>query len=735
MVLLLLAAVLIVVGTQATADRHSEAQGRADRAIANTGLFQEAISSAYDEWVMVTSYFVTQDEAYITRFRESRSRVDESLAELIADARVHDAAFSQQLDEYAATHGHFAAAEEQVIDEITSGDLLAAISIAVDSALTVESAAFLEDLKGEIEAQQAELRSAQREQERAVEATARWSLAIGGLCLVLLAVVGAASYQWIGKALRRTSLATRAIASGDLTARVRREGPRELADLADDVNSMADALIRRSEELNAYLAQDLEARTRELERANGDLEREVEDHRRTSQSLQRTLETERELKQQLRHQAFHDGLTQLANRARFLDRLEHAAERAVRDGKQLAVLFIDIDDFKSVNDSLGHPAGDRLLQEVARRIVACLRPGDTAARIGGDEFAVLVEEVAHADEARHVAERILLALQSPVALEMHEVFVRASIGVALGTSADPPDEVLRRADVAMYAVKSRGKNGHALYRPAMESSVGINLALASQLQRALERDELALHYQPSVRLSDGNIAGVEALLRWNHPTRGMLAPQEFISVAESTGIIIPIGQWVIEQACKQGRQWQLQFPAEPPLSIAVNVSAAQVHQPGLLDIVRGALNESGLPPSSLILEITETVMMQNVERSMAHLMELKVLGVRLAIDDFGTGYSSLSYLRRFPIDVLKIDKSFVDGLTEQGKEQEIVQSIIELGQSLDLEIVAEGVEQVEQVGWLRARSCDFVQGFYFSEPLPPEDVGALLRAAPQSKSA
>jgi diguanylate cyclase (GGDEF)-like protein len=496
---------------------------------------------------------------------------------------------------------------------------------------------------------------------------------------------------------------------------------------------MADALIRRSDELNAYLSQDLEARTRELERLNGDLEREVEEHRRTSESLQAALEVERELEQQLRHQAFHDPLTKIANRARFMDRLEYAAERVARSNKQLAVLFMDVDDFKGVNDSLGHQAGDLLLQQVASRVMRSLRPGDIAARIGGDEFAVLIDEVTDAEDAVSAAEAILVALRQPVQLGVQDVFVRASIGVALGDSNDLPEEVVRRADVAMYAAKSRGKNGHALYEGAMDASVGSNLALSGELQRAIERHEFVLYYQPSVRLADSSIAGFEALVRWEHPTRGVLEPHEFIGVAESTGLIVPLGRWVLFEACKTTRSWQLEHGTA--ITISVNVSASQVQHPGFVGVVNEALRESGLAPESLILEITESVMMQNVEHSVAMLNELKSLGVRLAIDDFGTGYSSLSYLRRFPVDILKIDKSFVDGLSHAGKEQEIAQSIIELGRSLDLELVAEGVERIEQLGWLRARNCDMVQGYFFSRPVPAEDITGFLRPPSEQKSA
>jgi EAL domain-containing protein (putative c-di-GMP-specific phosphodiesterase class I) len=301
------------------------------------------------------------------------------------------------------------------------------------------------------------------------------------------------------------------------------------------------------------------------------------------------------------------------------------------------------------------------------------------------------------------------------------------MGITLGDAGDSPDEILRRADVAMYVAKAQGKGRFVIYDETMEQSIVGRLELASELQRAVERAEFVIHYQPSILLSSGGIAGVEALLRWQHPTRGLVQPAEFIPVAEETGLILPIGGWVLREACAQARQWQIEFPSDPPLTMAVNISARQVHQPGLLDIVADALAVSGLPPQSLVLEITESLMMQDAELAITRLHELKKLGIRLAIDDFGTGYSSLSYLRKFPVDILKIDKSFVDGVSRHGKEQELAQSIIELGQTLKLEIVAEGVEQAEQLGWLQSRNCDLGQGFYFSEPIDAGDLTRLLR--------
>ncbi len=728
------ATAVIVVGTRSSASQHDEARMRADRAIVNSALYQDALGGAYNEWVMVVAYFSLQDRAYIDGFTRARTAVEESLVQLRQDAATHEPESVGVIDGFIATHARFAAADQDVITAIGEGDLARAVSIATTTGVTVDSVRLLSDLRGKIEDQRAELIAAQSQQRAAEVSTLRWSLSIGAMCAGLLLLVAFASYRWIARPLHRARAATRAIAAGDPTARVERSGPAELAALADDVNFMADALIRRSEELNAYLSKDLEARTTDLERANAELSREVDVRRRAEENLARALEAERELEKQMRHQAFHDPLTNLANRARFTDRLDHALQRAARTNNGLAIIFMDIDDFKSVNDSLGHPVGDKLLIDVARRLEGNLRPGDTAARFGGDEFAVLLEDVGVAGEASIVAERITESLRTPLVLNEKEVFVRASMGIASGAGDDSADELLRRADVAMYVAKSDGKGRFAVYDAAMERSIVGRLELASELQRAVERDEFVLHYQPSIILDSGRIAGVEALLRWRHPARGLMPPADFVPVAEETGLILPIGRWVVREACMQARRWQQSFASDPPLTMAVNISARQVHQPGLLDVVSEALRDSGIDPGTLVLEITESLMMQDADLAITRLNELKQLGVRLAIDDFGTGYSSLSYLRRFPVDILKIDKSFVDGVSHKGKEQELAQSIIELGQTLHLEIVAEGVEHPEQLGWLQSRHCNLGQGFLFSEPIAAADLTTMLEAAHSNDS-
>jgi diguanylate cyclase (GGDEF)-like protein/PAS domain S-box-containing protein len=438
------------------------------------------------------------------------------------------------------------------------------------------------------------------------------------------------------------------------------------------------------------------------------------------------------LEKQLRHQAFHDPLTRLANRARFTDRLEHGLQRTSRDGKALAVLFMDLDNFKSVNDGLGHSAGDRLLVEIAERVQRCLRPGDTAARFGGDEFAILLEDLTSADEATIVAERIFEALRPPFETSGKELFIRASAGIALGHGAsEDADELLRNADVAMYVAKSHGKGRFELYQQTMHVSMIERLELLGDLQRAVDREEFVVHYQPVVAMESGRIVGVEALVRWQHPERGLLPPAQFIPLAEESGVILSLGRWVLNEACLRMREWQIAFPDEPPLTLSVNVSVRQIQEPAFVDEVAAALAQSGLAPNSLILEITESVMMQEVTSTVQVLQSLKDLGVRLAIDDFGTGYSSLSYLRQFPFDILKIDKSFVDA-GDRVNDKELTRAIIELGRTLHMEIVAEGIEAVEQLARLRALACELGQGYYFARPVERSGIDELLSAPNRS---
>jgi diguanylate cyclase (GGDEF)-like protein/PAS domain S-box-containing protein len=440
--------------------------------------------------------------------------------------------------------------------------------------------------------------------------------------------------------------------------------------------------------------------------------------------------TERKvLEEQLQHQAFHDPLTSLPNRALFMDRLEHALTRANRRGGRVAVLFTDLDNFKVINDSLGHKAGDELLIAVAERLKVHLRPEDTVARLGGDEFTILIEDVASVSEVVEIAQRIADILQSPFAVEEQEVYATASTGIALNIpTRERAADLLRHADLAMYQAKHRGKARYKVFEPYMDAKAVERLMLETGLRRALVRQQFRVYYQPIVALDNYKIVGAEALVRWEHPQRGLLLPQEFLSIAEETGLIMRIGQWVLREACKQARIWQERYPSTPPLTMSVNLSTKEFFHPKL---VAEILAESQINPSILQLEITEGAMTTNGTYSADRtLRKLKHMGVQLAIDDFGLGYSSLSYLKRFPVDYLKIDRTFVGELSREpngiSKDAEIVRAMIDLTHALGLRVIAEGVENAEQLTQLRQMKCDLAQGNYFSEPLPSERLSNLL---------
>jgi diguanylate cyclase (GGDEF)-like protein/PAS domain S-box-containing protein len=432
------------------------------------------------------------------------------------------------------------------------------------------------------------------------------------------------------------------------------------------------------------------------------------------------------LLEQLRYQAFHDSLTGLPNRALFEDRLSRGLVRLRRSGGFAAVMFIDLDDFKTVNDGLGHAAGDELLQVTAHRLQTALRAQDTAARLGGDEFAVLLEDLVDEAEAVAIAERVRHALEPSLTVAGHLITPSASIGVALPGPQDTADELLRNADVAMYAAKDRGKAQVARFEDAMRLQAVERVELTAELGTALARDELVLDYQPLIELRNGAIAGFEALIRWEHPTRGRLAPDRFIGLAESTGLIVAIGAWVIRTVCGQLRRWQDEHPATDGLEVSVNISAHQLTDGKLPAAVRAALLDSGIAPHQLTLEITEGLLVEDGERIQRQLRELKQIGVRLAVDDFGTGFSALSYLRSFPLDVLKIDRSFVAGIDHDPDRARLVRDIVEMAHNLGLTVVTEGIEEAGEAALVRNLQSDYGQGYWFSRPVDPATIGRML---------
>jgi diguanylate cyclase (GGDEF)-like protein len=450
------------------------------------------------------------------------------------------------------------------------------------------------------------------------------------------------------------------------------------------------------------------------------------------QRLRRKHERERRARlqaeaiaEQFTRDALHDPLTKLPNRSLLLDRLGLALSRAGRLGSLVAVLFLDLDGFKAVNDSLGHAAGDELLIQVAERVRGCIRPADTVARLGGDEFGILLEDVSDATGAHAVADRILDTVRAPMTIQGKELVTGASIGVVLGASDEGAGDLLRKADLAMYVAKASGKDRHVTFEPAMHATALARLELEADLRRALDAGTLDVHYQPVCELPTGRLARMEALARWRHPRLGLVPPAEFVPLAEDRGLIVPLGQWVLRRACQQTAEWQTLHPSEPPLGVAVNLSAGQL-RPGLVETVAAALGESGLAARCLTLEITESLLMDESAESFGYLTELKALGVRLAIDDFGTGYSSLGRLRTLPIDELKIDRSFVADIAPGATGGPLVTAVTAMARALGLEVVAEGVETFEQLRFLLRRGCNAVQGYLVGRPVPASTIRRLL---------
>jgi diguanylate cyclase (GGDEF)-like protein len=430
---------------------------------------------------------------------------------------------------------------------------------------------------------------------------------------------------------------------------------------------------------------------------------------------------------QIEHLAYYDGLTALPNRELFIDRLSLALVQAHRDSKRLAVLFLDLDRFKHINDSLGHPVGDELLRAMGKRVHEAVREGDTLARLGGDEFTLLLPGVHNAAEAARVAQKLLEAVRGPVELQGRELYVTTSIGISVypddGLDAE---SLIRSADIAMYRAKEQGRDRFQLYAPAMNAQAQERMGLEHGLRKALALGQLVIHYQPVVEVTTGRIHGTEALLRWRHPDLGLVPPDDFIELAEMTGLITPMGPWILEEACGRTRAWQR--GTRFYFSVAVNLSARQFQERDLVSQVKRALRTTGLDGRFLELEITESVAMHSVEATLRTLTELKALGVRISIDDFGTGYSSLAYLKKFPIDTLKIDQSFVSDIGTDPNDSAIAAAVIAMAHGLGLRVVAEGVEREEQLDFLRRQRCDHYQGFLFSRPLAAEEFQALLRA-------
>jgi diguanylate cyclase (GGDEF)-like protein len=443
----------------------------------------------------------------------------------------------------------------------------------------------------------------------------------------------------------------------------------------------------------------------------------------------RQLLSDREMREQrLRHQSVHDSLTGLPNRALFIKRLTDATHRARRGHDGLfAVLFLDIDGFKLVNDSMGHHVGDEMLVTIARRLEGCVRGGDIVARLGGDEFAILLERITDVRDAAMVAERVQVALQAPLSISGYEHATSASIGVALSSGAsEQPEYVLRSADIAMYRAKNSGRGRYEMFDRAMHAEALTRLQIETDLRHAFERKEFFLHYQPIISLRDGRIIGAEALVRWRHFERGIVSPATFIPVAEDTGLVVPLGRWVLREACRQARQWQSSAPEGQPFAISVNLSVREFGQPDLVKAVASILDETGLPPKALRIEITESAIIGQKHPAIETVEQLRDLGASIHLDDFGTGYSALSYLHRLPLDAVKVDRAFTSSIDLEERPLHVVKAIVSLAHAIGLEVVAEGVSNERQLKLLREMGCDLAQGFIFSRPCDVAEMDRLL---------
>lgn len=540
---------------------------------------------------------------------------------------------------------------------------------------------------------------------------------LGALCASLLVayILSSLLQRFITNPILRLSSIARCVTTEkNYTLRVTGDSKDELGILINDFNEMLEQIQLRDTELEVHkemLEERVSERTKELEISNKKLE-EAKMHAETAA-------------EEMQHRAHHDTLTGLPNRTLLNDRINSALAHASRENNVMAVLFLDLDRFKIINDSLGHATGDELLKTVAEKIRSCLRKEDTVARLGGDEFVVLLSRISGAGDAGNIAHKIIDLLAKPVVCHGHELTVTTSIGISIypydGTDTDT---LLKNADISMYRAKELGRNKHIYYTAEMNAESRKQIAIEANLRNALYKDEFHVLYQPKVDITTNRIIGAEALIRWEHPTMGSISPEDFIPVAEDSGLIIPIGEWVLNSALQQQKIWRDAGYSE--LKMAINISSAQLARPGLVDTIERALSNVDADPNMVELEITENVVMQNIDYIITTLNEIKALGINISMDDFGTGYSSLSYLRKLPIDTVKIDRSFVRDIPHNKEDVSIAQAIIAMSKSLGLQIVAEGVENIEQVHFFKRQGCTVVQGFLFSKPVSGEDFGQML---------
>lgn len=628
-----------------------------------------------------------RDESYFQQFQReftaSRNAVEAARGIAASLGLWGDVAFLQQLG---ARMDVFHDGVERASTEFLRGDLFRAIEMGRQ--LTPESDAIAAELGAASDAWLAMVALERQSAERATWTALLIQAALGGFSLLVAAITASVFQKSILEPLAALRRAARAIAGGNLSVRAPVRGPEEMVSLAEAFNSMTEALIDRNRELERHIA-----------------------------DLQQAQDT-------IWRMAYYDPLTGLPNRHLFEDRLQMAMAQARRRGLQVGVLFLDLDRFKLVNDSFGHAFGDKLLRLVARRLGQAIDTGQTLARTGGDEFIVLLPDVERESEVEEAARRLLHVMQMPFELEGRELYVTASIGVVLfPLHGEDPQTLVRNADIAMYRAKESGRNTYEVYSALLDLGMVQRLSMESDLHRALQREELVLHYQPIVNVETGEIVGVEALVRWLHPERGVLYPDAFIPLAEDSGLIVPLGEWVLRAACRQAIAWQ--EAGAGPLFISVNLSPRQMRQE-LASVVAQVLRETGLSPSHLMLEVTEGAIMVEMERAISLLLSVRGMGVQVCVDDFGTGHSSLSHLKMLPVDVIKVDRSFVWDMVGNRADAAIVASVVTLAQALGLRVIAEGVETEEQAALLRRMGCREMQGFLFSRPLPEAEMTELL---------
>jgi len=719
------AIVSVSVAFASSAASREEVTGRAQRA-QDLRLLERAASSEYTNLVAVGAL---GDLSYFSAYLSGRAEV-ESLLGALSDVVAPDDPIRADLDEVRVGHETVGVEIDRLLTEAVNGDWSAAAADADIASLQIVATAFLGRIDSLIRGEYDALAEAQ-ERDRANQHRLLLTLyGVAGLAASVTIIALALLFYYVVRPFRLVLAGTQSIAKGDHEERIPDFGDTEMGRIGRNVNALADALLKYADELNGYLEKNLEERTRDLERTNEKLRSEIQIRAKTEEQLQSALTAERALEQELEYQAFHDALTGLPNRAMFAQRLEHAVELANVASRSVTLLYLDLDDFKAINDTWGHGDGDHVLKEVARRVSNELGSTDTVARLGGDEFAILIEENTDEAYATDLATRVLASIHQRFTTSLTSIAPRCSVGIASATTDARADgtELLRRADVAMYFAKRQGKHRIETYAPSMETALADQLELMNDIEAGLERGEFFLEYQPVYDLSSGTLEGFEALIRWEHPTRGLLNPASFIPIAEESGLIVAMGDWVLAEAVGSLAQWRRRYPATE-LTVAVNVSARQFSGDGLVASVRSAVAAHGLPPGALILEITESAVMQDVEQTTRVLQELRALGVGIAIDDFGTGYASISYLSAFPFSTLKIDRSFVKELLTDRKEAELTRTIVRMAHAMDLAVVAEGIETEQQYAALREMNCQSGQGYLMARPLPARGIEDLLASA------